>query len=504
MGKKSQIVFPTMGVAVQDRAVLLAIDDFSLPWKKNLCYYLSKPKVHGVPVLTPSRGDVDAPDCIATHFYGTVLFDGGKYRMWYYALGLGDETGTLREGPVCYAESEDGITWGKPHLGQVTYKGSRANNAIALPDAQTEGAELIKDEDDPDPGRRYKMVYESILPSRKYPTMRTATSPDGLHWTAGPETPVPEALEQASFYRFNGSYYVNAQMWPRGEGGRKRGREGYAVISPDFDRWLQEAAESFALPEPLEPDACGSDKSYPQVHLGVGAASFGNVLVGLYSICVNDPYPVSGDLGLVVSNDGLHFREPVKGHKYLSQDDSPVTPAASTWYPTILEQANGILNVGDETRIYHGRWRNGWHMNPTIPEGKKSEAIFYESDYYAEVALATLPRDRWGALGLFPDATEGTVWSAPVTLPKGGCAVSLNADGVRGMRVDVSDERFTLFPGYSEADAGAVMGGDGLDCAVTWPQGDLASLGGQTVRFRIHFNKTGGPSPMLYAAYLRP
>ena len=492
--------FPTLGVRVEREATLLAIDDCSLPWRKNLCYYLSKPEARSQPVLTPSRDNPDAPDCIATHFYGTVLLDEGRYRMWYYAVGIGDRTGTLREGPVCYAESEDGIHWVKPNLGQVDYKGSRDNNAIALPDPRTEGVELIVDEDDPDPQRRYKMVYESFVPSRTYPTMRTATSPDGLHWTAGQETPVPEAMEQASLYKFNGYYFCNAQMWPRGEGGRRRGRQGYAVISPDFERWLHESGESFALPEPADPDECGNDKQYPQVHLGVGAASFGNVLVGLYSICLNDPYPVWGDLGLAVSNDGLHFREPVKGHVYISREDSAVTPAASTWYPTILEQCNGILNAGDETRIYHGRWRNGWHRDSSTAESKE---IVYETDYYAEVALATLPRDRWGALGLFRDAAEGTVWSAPVTLPQGGCQLSLNADAAKDMRVEVSDERFNLVPSYAGEKSGFATEQGGLNCAVTWSAGSLETLGGETVRFRIRLARADDAVPRLYAAYLK-
>ena len=192
----------------------------------------------------------------------------------------------------------------------------------------------------------------------------------------------------------------------------------------------------------------------------------------------------------MISNDGLHFREPVKGHAYLSEDESPVTPAASAWYPTILEQANGILNVGDETRIYHGRWRNA-----------------ARPDYYAEVALATLPRDRWGALGLFPGQTEGTVWSAPVTLPQGGCQVSLNADGTKDMRIEISDERFALLPDYSGPQSGAAVTGamadGGLDCGVTWPEGNLAGLGGKRVRFRVHLKKTGGLDPRLYALYLK-
>ena len=47
-----------------------------------------------------------------------------------------------------------------------------------------------------------------------------------------------------------------------------------------------------------------------------------------------------------------------KGHVYIGGHDSPVTPAPGKDYPTILCQGHGILNVGDETRIYHGRWRN--------------------------------------------------------------------------------------------------------------------------------------------------
>lgn len=256
----------------------------------------------------------------------------------------------------------------------------------------------------------------------------------------------------------------------------------------------------------------GNDKPYDQVHLGVGAISLGNVLVGLYCIWHAKPYPTpgdwfgqgttSGDLGLVVSNDGMHFREPVKGHVYISKEESAVTPAATGWYPTILEQAHGILNAGEETRIYHGRWRNAKFVSSSIPLEKGNEAAYYREEYHAEVALATLPRDRWGALGLFPDATEGTVWSAPVTLPQGGCQLSLNADGAKGMRVEISDERFDLLSGYSADEAGFATGGGGLDCPVTWPQGSLEALGGQTVRFRIHLRK-GDASPKLYALYLR-
>ncbi len=98
--------------------------------------------------------DPSKPDYIATHFYGTVLFDQGKYRMWYYGLGTGDTDSGFTVGPVCYAESEDGIQWSKPNLRQLEYKGSLDNNAVKLPGEQMYGGHLIKDEREPDPQQR--------------------------------------------------------------------------------------------------------------------------------------------------------------------------------------------------------------------------------------------------------------------------------------------------------------------------------------------------------------
>src|SRR5471032_2799774 len=77
----------TLGDYSGARATLLAIDDYAFPLRKDLCYYVSQPVVRPEPVLTPSRDNPHATDTLATHCYGTVLQDGGKFRMWYYGLG---------------------------------------------------------------------------------------------------------------------------------------------------------------------------------------------------------------------------------------------------------------------------------------------------------------------------------------------------------------------------------------------------------------------------------
>ncbi|HJN18585.1 MAG TPA: hypothetical protein QGH10_23995, partial [Armatimonadota bacterium] len=471
LGLAGQFLFPTTGASTGGRAVLLAIDDASLPLKSNLCYYLTKPSVREKPVLTPSRDDPDAPDYLATHFYGTVLFDEGKFRMWYYPCHLGRNPDWPPElhaqadrwkddvipGPICYAESDDGIRWTKPDLQQLMFKGDRDNNALDLPSALTGDACVIRD-DDPDPARQYKLAFWTQYDPWDYPTMRIATSPDGLRWDAAPDPPIQAFLEHASFYKHNGLYFANSQTFLPGESGRERGRQGTVWVSPDFDHWLQECGESFALPYAPGPKR-------DEVHLGVGATSLGNVLVGLYCIWHNDADfgKISGDLGLVVSNDGMAFREPVKGHVWLAAEDSPVTPAQGEQHPTVLCQANGILNVGDETRIYHGRWRNAPYSDGSHLE-----------HYYAEVALATLPRDRWGALGLVPNSATGSVWSCPITLPEGGCQILLNAEGADGMSVEIADERFGLLPEFSGDNAAATSDASGLDIPVTWPEGEIS------------------------------
>lgn len=509
-----------------ERLLLLAIDDQSLPYRKNVGLYLSKPTVRPEAVLKPSPFKSGAVDDLAAHFYGTVLHDAGKFRMWYYACYWGQNPDwpplmkqqvakpnllPLFQGPLCYAESDDGLNWTKPSLGQVLFKGSRDNNALALPHTVVSGAIVIKDEEDPDPARRYKMTYQffpnfSQPPIEEYggqPSVALAVSPDGLRWTVI-GIPFPnQFVEPSSFLKHDGQYVIHYQAAGNmggyyAEGGSPSGRTGVARVTTDFAHWPDILAETFALAEPENPSLRGLSGDYDQVHLGVGAASFGNVCVGLYGLWHNAEFhnefaKISCDFGLLVSNDGVKFREPVKGHRFLRRDDSLVTPVPGRDFNTILCQANGILNVGDETRIYHGRWRNA--------DGKDENDDL--KHYSGEVALATLPRDRWGAFGLDPDTPQGSITSAPIEIPPSGTNILLNADGARAMRVELLDEKFRPLPDFS-ADHGGTLETDGLDSPVRWPKGNLASLAGRRIRLRVEFRHNPSTPPRLYAVTLQP
>ena len=63
--------------------------------------------------------------------YGTVVKDGGRYRLYYRAGGKAQR---LTNQVTCLAVSEDGINWSKPNLGLYEFKGSKSNNIVFADD----------------------------------------------------------------------------------------------------------------------------------------------------------------------------------------------------------------------------------------------------------------------------------------------------------------------------------------------------------------------------------
>lgn len=496
-------------------ALLLAIDERSFPLRENLALYLTKPEIRRDPVLFPSS-DPHAPDNLATHLYGTVLKEGDRFRIWYYAVHKVGDEGGIGVSPVSYAESDDGENWTRPHLGQVEWKGSRDNNLLALgpdPTQECSGVSVIRDDEDPDPSRRYKMVYGKQLPpehkaklgvDRRW-VVRTATSPDGINWTEQEGLVSGDKFaELSSFYQHDGLYIVNSHSSSRGEGDQPEGRQGYAWVSTDFKHWLSESAPSFRTAEPAEGSGWGTHGmtggAYTQVHLGVGAKSLGNVVVGLYGMW-HQRVPNWGEggtscnLGLVVSQDGLHFDEVVKGRPYIRSEESPANPVPGKNNPTILCQTNSILNVGAETWIYHGRWLNVEFQSLVEPN-------CLAQDYWAGVGLAKIPRDRWGALALWRDQDVGSMWTAPISLSTGSELLANVADSA-GLRFSLADERFQPLPGFENGQATGDPDSD-LEARICWEDRKLSELSVSSVRVRIHFQRTPGRNPRLFAINLKP
>ena len=190
------------------------------------------------------------------------------------------------------------------------------------------------------------------------------------------------------------------------------------------------------------------------------------------------------DLGLAVTNDGLHYREPIPEFPIVSaaEDGWEELPFGDTLvnYPALI-QGQGFENMGEETLFWYAPW----------PE--------QDSD---GVRVASWPRDRLGCFRAF-SKEGGHCVSAPVDLEGQPARVSLNVEGIGeycGVSVEVLDERFRTLDGYG-ADDCADLRNPGLKQAVSWGERQTVETSGP-VRIKVNFQGVRPEDARLYAVYM--
>ena len=502
--------------------VFFPLDDVSIPWRQNLKVTLERPeKYAGNPVL--KAGPVEGPDGYGALLYGTVIKEGAKYRMWYLASPRGDpkfardfaavQRGSYR--PIAYAESADGIHWDRPDLGLVEFRGNKHNNLVAIEPASAGYATaydfvaVLRDPADPDPGRRYKMAYITRDKPLDRPhdaaSTATAVSPDGLRWTLANTAMFTQGnFENTSLTKFDGLYYLAGQAFALYDGsladGSSAGRVMKVFFSPDFDHWSSGRALAFA-----RADYRTARTSFGQEnHMGAGLWNRGNVILGLYGrwhgdTILTEPVtpssPLKGlkiDLGLVVSNDAIHYREPVRNFVMIPRG----APAA--WDSEGILQANAFANTATETYIWYSHWYTSRpNVIPPLPAAL-SPVMALKAD---AIGLARLPRDRFGAFSKLlqvsqerrpeyngPLESSCLTRSIRLTVPS---RLYVNVDGLKAedvrieniqidtaLKIDLVDDNEKPLDGYS-----STLTENSLKVLVKWP-GDKTDLPVQTP-FRI-------------------
>lgn len=493
--------------------VFFAFDDHSIPFQHNLQVTLvHAQKYAGNPVLR--RGPKGSPDNGHAVLYGTVMHMNGKFRMWY--LGMieneivrGNAPGWWR--PMCYAESTDGIEWTKPELGLVDLGGNKRNNICLIegePFSLTRVNDFLSvfyDEADPDPARRYKAAFIAHVPydevrggmspigikERRVGSTICATSADGLRWRVVGDRPANaenERFEVSSLYRFGNFYYTTGQLispWTWRADGSPIGRVMLAYRSPDFQHWSKAKAFAFARPGQLTTPPVKGE----QTHMGAGLWNRDNVLVGLYGMWQDAASPppkgashllgVHIDLGLVVSNDGIHFREPVPNFKVIERGKP------GEWDDIALLQGHAFANVGDETMIWYSHWDTGAKLKNM------------------EIGLATLRRDGFGYLSAHEPTVPAECVSTTIPAASQPGHVFINVEGVSSkepLRVEFVDDHDRPLADYSGESAAAITT-DGVHVPVTWPKLRTNRLpAGQPVAFRVKF--PANSKARLYALYI--
>lgn len=482
-----------------DEATLFSFDDVSIPFTENLKLTMENPmKYEGNPVLP--IGPPGRPDDFGVQFYGSIVRHGGRYKLWYVAF---DESihneGHEKACRPAYAESDDGIHWERPNLGLVEYQGDTNNNLVLIEPAPINAinVKVILDPDDPDPSRLFKMAAEAFWYDDGVKcggTVCPLFSADGLRWRiANGAIPVDQRLTKdqlfmppihfeaaGGLHRWKGMYFISGQGTDL-HTTHISGRKITLFRSADFVRWSPSRTLGFVREGQHGEFATDEGE---EAHEGVCVWHRGNVLLGLYGLWHGGPdWPrrptVSIDLGFLVSNDGLHFREPVNAGVFIRRGED------GEWDQGGLIQGQGFENVGEETYIWYGAWDPRF-TDPYVPRGG--------------LGLAILKRDRFGYLSPRDDGAASLVTSELSI--DGAASLYVNAGGLSKdsrLSVEFLDRYERTIPDYSGQHAMSVTE-SGSRVSVR-RNGDSINYQ-DPIKVRISFEGSKSSNARLYAIYL--
>jgi hypothetical protein len=478
---------------------LFAFDTVSIPHTQNLRLEMRSPTRHPAnPVV--QRGKPGTPDAMGVQFYGSIIREGGKFRMWYVAFD--DDTKNRVASArwrAAYAESDDGVKWIKPNLGLVEYGGNKDNNLVLTDPAPLGFVNLkvLADPDDPNPERRYKIsTHVYFRHNTRLGTLAPFASADGLRWKLLTDA-VPKNAELlkkdlvlpavhfepcGGLYKWDGMYFICGQNAMNATQ-PYNGRVVRMYRSADFVNWSQTSSIAFVRTPQHTLLGPSHSREGEQNHEGISVWNRRNVLLGITGRWhgAAEWKDVTVDLGFVVSNDGVSFREPAHEWTFMKRGED------GAWDQGGVIQGQGFENIGDQTFIYYGAWDPRIRVNPPARGG---------------VGIAMLPRDRFGDLVVetvgkgpgdyqLPVITSEFVTAAVPINPKTSSRFFLNADGLgpeAALKVELLDDKERPLPGWSGKDA-ALIRQNGFQTPITWSgKSEVSGLPG---RICIHVTFEG-------------
>lgn len=468
----ARFVAATESVRLEAGVPQLFLDDVMIAERSNLISTLHPPrKFDGNPVLIPEPG-VETGAVL----YGTVLFDEESqlFKMWYFT----GRAGTKMAWALAYATSEDGIDWQKPDLDVIDGLDRPANIVMTHPLTENFGEpfSVIIDQQDPNPARRYKIVYRYLtpLPAMKATGTTTAVSADGIHWQPFGRVQMPKILDIGHFFydELTGRYAVYGRLWTER-------RKVQLSLSDDFESW----SEPVQVVDVNEKDAPGAQIYSMAVH------NDGGQYVGLAQLYMRGTTHVL-EFELAASRDGLTWTRVHQGETFIA------CGGHGEWDRFNNSISCKPVRVGDELWFYYsGRTfrHSGYGGNDRGTEDATSlrarvggtaaanntEGSSQFRGMRSAVGLAKLRLDGYVSLGASYDG--GTLTTVPVT--PGGTELHLNAAARFGeIIVEVLSPDGKVVPGG----VSIPVTGNSTDLKVRWPDGTPRPLRqGHAVQLRF-------------------
>jgi hypothetical protein len=419
--------------------------------------------------------------------YHSVFQDAALYRMYYKAWHIDVTASGVKfdAHPLycCYAESDNGITWRKPELGLVEFRGSKANNIVIgsgpLGTLQVDAGHpaIFKDENPAAPAvSRYKAIVRSS--SKTAPGILAFQSPDGIHWSPMADKPILvdgafDSQNLAFWDRTLGKYRAYWRIFT--SAGGKRIRAIRTATSSDFIHWDKHIDLTYvdSPPEQLYTNQIKPYHRAPHILIGFPTRYVERAGESLKDLPEPDnralrsaAQPRYGSAiteGLLMaSRDGVRFK------RWNEAFLRPGPERPGTWH--------------------YGHQYLGWHVVETQSDAGLPELSLYASESYWTGPSAALRRYTLrldGFVSANSPLSRGELITRPFTFSGRELRLNFATSAAGSVRVEIQDPSGQPLPGYSAEDCGEIFG-DALDRPVRWKSSaDVSSLAGKPVRLRL-------------------
>lgn len=411
---------------------------FSTITSDNLRVEMARPELRAVDMTgLARRGDW------ADHFH-TVLYDAGRYRMWYEYIS-GRARGDLNS-CVCYAESDDAMQWHVRSMRRAAgVKAGPTHAVYPTPGLASHGATVFKDPSDA--RHPYKMIYYG-RGADGTDQVEGAVSEDGLRWHALEHPLVPryksDTQTVAAYDAARGVYVGYFRYTYLGRRGI-----GYAETD-DFTRWPR--------PRPLIVSPSNQHDIYTSAYT---TYPFGGPNRFLFPALYRHNAD-NFELAAYAAFDPQIWQrlEPeafVCPQQFGGDGDTIITAGVGL---TPLDSGRSVGLPLGHADCLHNQAKKGRRL----PNGTYHWAVW--------------PRDRIAALRC---TGEGRFATVPLDLPAGSLRLNFRTGATGRVRVALLDAQWNVIPGYT-ADDCRLLNGDRTDATVAWgrrtrlPRGEVRAI----------------------------
>jgi hypothetical protein len=406
-----------------------------------------------------------------TCIYHTIFRDGDRYRMYYMAATYQPTTVPAHPVFAAYAESRDGKTWVRPELGLVEFSGSKKNNLIwTSPDLDNWSAFKDSNPAAP-PDARYKGFYYV-----KGGLMAVKSS-DGIRWSPMSAQPV---LRDGAFDSLNLAFWDAEKRHYRAyyRDFRNKLRDIKTATSPDFIHWTPGVWLEYpgAPAEQLYTNNVLPYYRAPHLYLGFPARyldrGWSDAMRAMPELAEREARSrVSPRYGTALT-DGLFMvsRDGVRFHRWTEAFLRPGLRYTDNWVYGDNYQNWGLVETKSD-----------------LPGAPDEISIYATEHYWrgASSNLRRFVIRVDGFASMNASGMGGEFATRPLEFEGRELEMNFSTSVAGSVRVELQDAGGSPLPGFTLEDCPEIFG-DQLARVVSWKQGsDVSRLAGKPVRLRF-------------------